>query len=63
MTFKYLGVEIKSDSSIYNEVKSQMAVALQISGCLRDFIWHNKYLTISSKAWIYKTAVRLIMTV
>lgn len=62
MSFKYLGASITSARNLKEEVKAQTTKASVISGCLRDIIWRNKYMSNKSKVRIYKTCVRPIMT-
>ena len=62
MKFKYLGFEISSYGNTLLEVREQTLKAARISGCLRDVVWKNKYMSIESKVKIYKTAVRPILT-
>lgn len=62
MQTRYLGVNISSSNNTAQEVKMQATKAAVVSGCLRDFIWQNKYMNIESKVRIYKTCVRPILT-
>lgn len=60
--FKYLGAGITNARDIYDEVRTQVIKAGQVSDCLRDIIWNNKYLTVASKVKIYKACVWPILT-
>ncbi|XP_045462511.1 uncharacterized protein LOC123672460 [Harmonia axyridis] len=62
MSYTYLGSNITSTRNLKEEVNSQITKASLISGYLRDIIWRNKYMSLSSKVRIYKTCVRPIMT-
>ncbi|XP_055379481.1 uncharacterized protein LOC129610789 [Condylostylus longicornis] len=62
MEFKYLGNLITSSRDLSKEVKTQSIKAASISGYLRDVIWKNSYMRISSKIRIYKTCVRPVLT-
>lgn len=61
MEFKYLGAQISSQSNLYKEVRQQAQKGARISGCLRDIVWRNKYLSVESKTKIYKTIVRPVL--
>ena len=61
MTFKYLGENISSDGFL-KEVRKQVNKASAISGCLKSYIWKNKYLRRETKVRIYKTVASPIMT-
>ena len=60
MSFEYLGIIAASSRNTYDKVKTQVNKAA--SGCLHDSIWENKHMSITSKAKIYRTAVRPILT-
>lgn len=62
MAFNYLGVEITSNRNLKEEVTRQANKAIRVSGCLREVIWRNKFMTTESKMRVYKTAVRPILT-
>jgi hypothetical protein len=62
MTFKYLGAEMSADRNLTQEVWNQLSKATRISGCLREIIWHNAYMSTESKIRIYKTCMRPILT-
>ncbi|GJQ83106.1 putative Si dkeyp-35f12.3 [Trypoxylus dichotomus] len=59
--FKYLRAIITSSGNLDSEVRKQTMKASQISDCLRNIVWRNKYLKME-KVRIYKSAVRLVMT-
>jgi len=58
--FKYLGAEITSYGNLQNGVREQTMKAFRVSGCLRDIVWKNKYLNISSK--IRESTIRPVIT-
>ncbi|XP_045463812.1 uncharacterized protein LOC123673370 [Harmonia axyridis] len=62
MKFKYLGIELSGYGDIELEVRQQTNKALRVAGCLNDTIWKNKYLHTETKARIYKSVIRPIMT-
>ncbi|XP_045461035.1 uncharacterized protein LOC123671322 [Harmonia axyridis] len=62
MSFSYLGVEISSNQDRKHEVRKQADKACRVVGALRDVILNNKHMSKHSKAMIYKTCVRPIMT-
>ena len=62
MSFEYLGIIASSSRNTYDEVKTQVNKAARVSGCLHHTIWKNKHMSITSKARIYRTAVRPILT-
>ncbi|XP_048516533.1 uncharacterized protein LOC125502453 [Dendroctonus ponderosae] len=62
MNFNYLRLQVSSSRGTVNKVENQIRKAVRVSGCLRDIIWKNKYMTTGSKTRIYKTYVRPIMT-
>lgn len=62
MKFKYLGIDITSYGNVEDEVRQQVAKANKIAGCLNDVIWRNKHLKKHTKARVYKTTIRPIMT-
>lgn len=62
MKFKYLGIELSGYGDIELEVRQQTNKALKVAGCLNDTIWKNKYLHTETKARIYKSVIRPIMT-
>ncbi|XP_044766305.1 uncharacterized protein LOC123322425 [Coccinella septempunctata] len=62
MSFEYLGIIASSSRNTYDEVKAQVNKAARVSGCLHSTIWKNKCMSITSKARIYRTAVRPILT-
>lgn len=62
LKFKYLGIDITSYGNIEDEVRQQVTKANKVAGCLNDVIWRNKYLRQDTKARIYKTTIRPIMT-
>jgi hypothetical protein len=45
MTFKYLEVEMSADRNLTQEVRNQVNKATRISGCLREIIWQNAYMS------------------
>ena len=62
MSFKYLRCLVTSDRNLYNEVKDQALRCATISGCLKDIVWRNKYMSTEAKVKIYNAAVRPIIT-
>lgn len=62
LTFNYLGVTIASYGDLHGEVSQQAQKATRVSGCLNQVIWKNKYLNIETKARIYKSVVRPVLT-
>ena len=50
-----------SSGNIYDEVQAQVMKA-KISGCLRDVVWNNKYMSKDFKTRIYKTRTGPILT-
>lgn len=62
MKFNYLGIELSGYGDIELEVRQQTNKALRVAGCLNDTIWKNKYLNSGTKARIYKSVIRPIMT-
>ena len=62
MSFEYLEIIASSSRNTYDEVKTQVNKAARVSGCLHHTIWKNKHMSITSKARIYRTAVRPILT-
>jgi hypothetical protein len=60
--FRYLGVDLCGQTDLPTEIVGQINKAAAISGCLRNCIWKNPDMKISSKIKIYKTCVRPIMT-
>jgi hypothetical protein len=53
MTFKCLGVQMSADRNLTQEVRNQVNKATGISGCLREIIWQNAYMSTESKIRIY----------
>ena len=62
MAFKYLGCHVTSDRNLYNEVKDQTIRGARMSGCLKDIVWRNKFMSTKAKVEIYKAAVRPMIT-
>lgn len=62
MTFNYLGAITSSSRNLYEEVRLQANKAARLSGGLRDIIWRNKHMSIESKARIYRTTIRPVLT-
>ena len=62
MRFEYLGIIASSSQNTHDEVKTQVNKEARVIGCLHYTIWKNKYMSITSKARIYRTAVRPILT-
>lgn len=62
MKFKYLGIDTTSYGDIEDEVRQQVAKANKVAGCLNDVIWRNKHLRRETKARIYKTTIRPIIS-
>ncbi|XP_045466583.1 uncharacterized protein LOC123675283 [Harmonia axyridis] len=62
MSFSYLDVEISSNPDRTHEICKQADKACRVAGALRDVIFNNKHMSKHSKARIYKTCVRPIMT-
>ena len=62
MAFKYLGCHLTSDRNLYNEVKDQAIRGARMSGCLKDIVWRNKFMSTEAKVKIYKAAVRPIIS-
>ncbi|XP_055378925.1 uncharacterized protein LOC129610383 [Condylostylus longicornis] len=62
MKFNYLGVETTAYRDIKAEMSKQTNKASLISGCLRQVVWRNKYMSQEAKVKIYKTCVRPIST-
>ena len=60
--FRYLGVDLCGNNNLPEEIVGQINKAASVSGCLRNSIWKNPDMKISSKIRIYKTCVRPIMT-
>ena len=58
MAFKYLGCHVTSDRSLYNAVKDQTIRGAGMSGCLKDIVWRNKFMSTEAKVKIYKAAAR-----
>ncbi|GJQ72387.1 hypothetical protein Trydic_g3469 [Trypoxylus dichotomus] len=48
--------------TLQQDVRAQFNKASRISGYLRDLIWRNKYMSAGSKVYVYKTAVRPVLT-
>ena len=62
MSFQYLGVNTTSDRNLISEVRSQTTKFNNLSGCLRDVIWKNKFMLNQNKDRIYKNCIRPIIT-
>ncbi|XP_015177010.1 PREDICTED: uncharacterized protein LOC107066683 [Polistes dominula] len=62
--FRYLGIEISGYGDIEEEeeVREQTTKAIRVAGCLNDTISRNKNIRTETKARIYKTTIRPIMT-
>jgi hypothetical protein len=61
-SISYLGILMHSYGDTEAEVAQQINKANRIAGCLKHTIWRNKHLRTETKAKIYKTVVRPIMT-
>lgn len=53
-SFNYLDINTSSSRDVTKEVRSQVNRASIISGCLRDIIWRNKFISTENKVRIYK---------
>lgn len=62
MVYNYLGVDICSARDLNKEVQKQSTKSAIVSGCLRDVIWRNRYMSVENKVRIYKSIVRPILT-
>jgi len=50
--------ELEIDQKIEEQVNHFKYLGAEISGCLRDVVWKNKYLNINSKIRVYKSTIR-----
>lgn len=55
--FKYLSINAIYARTIQNETHTQAMKVVAMSGCLRDIIWRNKYISREAKVRIYKTCI------
>lgn len=62
MEVKYLGMVITSSGDIDRETNEQITKTNRIAGCMNGVIWNNKYLRSDTKARIYKSVLRPILT-
>lgn len=54
-------IPMNNGFNIYEELKTQANKAARVFGCLWNTICRNKYMSITSKARLYKTAVRPVL--